>query len=200
MYCTRCHAQVNPTARISGGIIRVDYGHEGWDGYHVPTSEWAEYALDGTLLRTGQDDFTRPTEPEAMAAAAAEYASRLRQAKTDYPWLGRLPAHPLYVRFGQPPKSGRSKNYVTGRYEAGVSAYRAEIDRADAVIRFAPDAVLPGTLIGYAGRKPAYLLIGEEVGRGSDGEPLLRRVRVVASLKYRPDADGFRPLNGRLRP
>jgi hypothetical protein len=39
--------------------------------------------------------------------------------------------------------------------------------------------------------RPTYLLTGEEVGTGADGEPLLRNVSTLASLSSPNGIDGF---------
>lgn len=92
--------------------------------------------------------------------------------------------HPVYIRFGTLPRGGRSRNHATGALESGVSCYRAR-RRVDG------GYVLTGPGLGFAaiaaaaGMYDAALLItGEECGRGSDGEPLLRRVRTLARLRY----------------
>lgn len=107
----------------------------------------------------------------------------------------------LYVRFGPPPEGGRSRNWRTGALEAGVSAYAAEYDPAVGMVRFADDLDADGQeaavwqILDYMRKGcAAYLLAAEQVvGRGSDGEPLLGGVEVLAELLYSPQQGGFVP-------
>lgn len=84
---------------------------------------------------------------------------------------------PRYVRFGPPPRTGRSRNHQTWKGEAGVSAYRGRMVSPEC-FRIDDSILLHegfGNLIAFAASdKPAYFIKGEEVGVGSDGEPLLR--------------------------
>lgn len=87
-------------------------------------------------------------------------------------WKGE----PVYLRFGL--WSARSKNWFTGEQEKGLSVYRATVK----------DGILtPEDEICYMceGRL-AFPVTGEEVGRGSDGEPLLRNVKLLKlAIDYR---------------
>ncbi len=38
---------------------------------------------------------------------------------------------------------------------------------------------------------PVYLVTGEEAGRGSDGEPLLKNVKILAKLTFGKENDGY---------
>lgn len=100
----------------------------------------------------------------------------------------------LYIRWGTPPRSGRSRNYATGELEGGISVYAAEWNPGTDCIEFAEDGALGGTGLGYvlSGRTDVYLLTGDEIGRGSDGEPLLTDVRVLSRLCYDHEHSGFR--------
>lgn len=93
-----------------------------------------------------------------------------------------------YLRFGDWPDDERSINNVFGHKEDGVSVYDLHRGRP----------VVPGDEIGYGehgndtheelqgriddwrrGRHPAYVVRGNQVGFGHDGEPLLRDVEHV---------------------
>ena len=85
----------------------------------------------------------------------------------------------IFVRFGEIPRTGRSKNYSTGQEEAGVSVYEA-IER-DGRIQIIVPSMTYGvhvTLSAFVGEQ-AHIVEGEVIGYGSDGEPLLRDCRVV---------------------
>lgn len=99
----------------------------------------------------------------------------------------------LYLRWGRLPKCGQSRNYATGELESGISAYTAEWNPATERVEFAEDGTLGGTAFGYvlSGRSDCYLLTGTEIGRGSDGEPLLVDARVIGKLRYDRAQRGF---------
>ncbi len=80
---------------------------------------------------------------------------------------------PLYVRYGL--WGRRSTNYSTGEEEIGVSVYRARIERCAAHIH--PEEEVSNQLKGQG--RIAWLVTGIEVGTGSDGEPLLRQLKLV---------------------
>lgn len=83
-----------------------------------------------------------------------------------------------YVRYGNIPESGKSYNYRDGFYEIGVSVYRAVFfnDRSYTILHTTPFELF-GTF-AYSGR-PLYRVWGEEVGTGSDGEPVLKVIKAI---------------------
>lgn len=78
-----------------------------------------------------------------------------------------------YIRFGDIPESGKSYNYRDNFYEEGVSAYHAIFysDGDYEILAHNPFEMYGMRL--YSNR-PVYRLYGEEIGTGSDGEPILR--------------------------
>ena len=104
----------------------------------------------------------------------------------------------LYIRFGEIPTDEKSKIYQgeveVGR-ENGVSVYPAfETSDGDIVLGLN----LPVTkttlytqqhLLEYDNR-PCYLLSGEYIGKGTDGEPLIKNARIIKEIKpYRMKQD-----------
>jgi GNAT superfamily N-acetyltransferase len=100
-----------------------------------------------------------------------------------------------YLRFGDWPKDERSRNHAEGWHEEGVSTYDLHHGRP----------VVPGDEIGYGehgndthdelqgrirgfrrGGHPAYVIKGEMVGVGHDGEPLLRGIHSVRPWEPEP--------------
>jgi hypothetical protein len=127
----------------------------------------------------------------------------------------KRPAKPLYIRFGAVPRGQHSTNwYLTEAdpyygfkskpkrpvKEIGVSCYYAH--RQDG--GFIPYAVWafgePNTSVGMdwycygqaSEHENALLLEGDEVGKGQDGEPLIRNVKVVAKLTWHPKSETYR--------
>ena len=104
---------------------------------------------------------------------------------TDAPW------QEAYIRFGRLPKNGKSKNYATGEYEAGVSCYSAEWDIIDGCYRRGAEG-LDGAAITYLIKgADIYLVTGREIGKGSDGEPIIEDAKIVATLRFDSAKDGY---------
>lgn len=97
---------------------------------------------------------------------------------------------PLYIRFGKIPQDGFSRIHSYGEEvgkEVGVSCYRCLIDENDVIHICLP---LPFTesrwnvlqgFIHYDDR-PAFLITGDFIGYGSEGEPLLKNVMIAKPL------------------
>lgn len=144
---------------------------------------WADFDAQGNLIATGTDQFCRPTDAELAAWQAEAKIVATNVAKVDL-------SRPLYIRWGALPKGGKSRNHATGQLERGVSVYAARYNPLLDVYEYA-DTALVGAAITYliAGVK-AYLVTGKEIGTGSDGEPLLREVEILAELQ--PVKEGFK--------
>lgn len=87
-----------------------------------------------------------------------------------------------YIRFGLPPKSGKSLNYATGEPEGGVSAYNASFDPITGTWLCDGSALMGAVIVGNITKQDVYLILGDEVGVGSDGEPVLSNVQIVSKL------------------
>jgi hypothetical protein len=81
-----------------------------------------------------------------------------------------------FLRFGDLPKNGKSKNFANGNFEAGVSAFNAEFSGNN--YRPILTDVLEITYLNVVSR-PAYRVWGKVVGTGADGEPLLKVTKFV---------------------
>lgn len=104
----------------------------------------------------------------------------------------------LYIRFGDIPTNGKSKVYngeIEIGIEEGISVYPAFEDKEGNIIL---GLNLPITktslhtqqhLLEYDNR-PCYLVTGDYVGKGTDGEPLIKNVRIIKEIKpYRIKQD-----------
>lgn len=101
-----------------------------------------------------------------------------------------------YIRFGKIPPTERSRIHSGGDVigeEIGVSCYDAAyIDGEWRIVYPNPCKectvdTLHGFILGCCGvnkfeDNDAYLITGDKVGYGSDGEPLIRNVRVIANI------------------
>jgi hypothetical protein len=93
-----------------------------------------------------------------------------------------IPSYTAYLRFKDIPKSGKSRDYASGETLAGVSVYELDWDFS------AGEWVLGGgaspfqyILNRQRGDVPAYIVTGERVGTGPDGEPLLANTKIIGS-------------------
>jgi len=144
---------------------------------------WAEYNESGVRVAQGTHRLCAPTAEELARwdATIGEIIARAERAD--------LPSA-LYLRWGNLPRGGRSKNHATGELEAGVSVYGARYNPVTDLIEYAEDGTGCHAALTYLlSGAPCYLVTGTEVGRGSDGEPVLRDVRILATLK--PCEAGF---------
>lgn len=97
------------------------------------------------------------------------------------------PSQKRYIRFGEIPPDGKSKirnhtdNTIIGE-ELGVSVFEF-IEGRGIVVPNTPQARDDFLKLTNSWWKPQYIVIGEEIGVGSDGEPLLRDVKIVKVLK-----------------
>lgn len=73
-----------------------------------------------------------------------------------------------FLRFGLPPKNGKSWNYRDNIPEIGVSCYR--LISGKAILSLSE----VGTIAGGISDRPIYFISGEEIGSGSDGEPIVK--------------------------
>lgn len=89
-------------------------------------------------------------------------------------WPRKAPEH-VFIRFGRWSSDDcRSRNWATGEKEKGLSVYLAKF--VDGVV--IPDEEDLDICIRVVGRL-CFPVTGRIVGTGSDGEPLLRGVRVL---------------------
>lgn len=106
------------------------------------------------------------------------------------------PDDEFYIRFGDVPEGERSTNHTDGSEESGVSVYGATVEGV------LPDVDVPGMFLPYGhklqqilflARRDTYLVTGDEVGRGEDGEPVLKNVEVLCELELSSECNGFIP-------
>ena len=83
----------------------------------------------------------------------------------------------MYIRFCKVPQDEKSCNFMRNRKEDGVSVFRAD----DNGIPILENAEQAKSLWARLHRRH-YLVTGDVVGIGQDGEPLLKNVKVVRRL------------------
>jgi hypothetical protein len=170
--------------------------------YHA-TSPWGLYTIDGSGYGRNRWTVTYPGGDYGMVDALAEAKAWAQQDADDR--AQRKPSHAakkkkltsppkrreeLFVRFGTWHPSERSRNYARGGSEDGVSVYdvmwRPKDGRWD--VRMPSESDNPWgpedtfwTLIkkAEAGEDPIFVVRGDVVGVGHDGEPLIQHIAVV---------------------
>ena len=88
----------------------------------------------------------------------------------------------VFIRFGDLPPEGKSRNHATGEYEAGVSVYRGKLYPDGSWV--VDISINQGAWCLFSSR-PVYLVTGHEVGIGSDGEPVLADCKIIRRLARR---------------
>jgi len=143
----------------------------------------------GNAFTVSYDEITERLESGRYEPVDVEYHRSL-----DLSDLNISEEDDVYVRFGDIPEDERSTNHVDGSKEKGVSAYSAKIlgthDDRDAPAEFVPRGNKLQQIL-LLRKRDTYLITGEEVGRGEDGEPVLSDVEVITELKH--DGEGFVP-------
>lgn len=84
------------------------------------------------------------------------------------------PIEKTYLRLGLLPENGKSVNHLTGKIENGVSVF--ELVDGKPVI---DNLQLIDSLSGRH-ELPAFIVTGDRVGIGHDGEPILKNVQYVS--------------------
>ena len=95
----------------------------------------------------------------------------------------------MYLRFGQIPENEHSGIYKGDRgkigEEIGVSCYRGIVigNKVYIIMPHVASTTYYWLIDEYnRGKIPLYIIEGEEVGIGSDDEPLLRNVKIVQEI------------------
>jgi hypothetical protein len=158
------------------GALPTESDSPGTNGQRIG---WARFSMRAELLQQGRDIFTRPV-PAALEQATkeAERLAALWAVKWD------LLAKPVFVRFGELPAGGRSRNYITGELEAGASCIGLLRNPLTAELMPRLTPAISMYLLFNAGDRPCYQVEGELIGCGSDGEPILGNARIVGPFEW----------------
>lgn len=92
-----------------------------------------------------------------------------------------------YIRIGEPPITGKSRK-LSGGYEEGISVYDA-VRMTDGwhIIMPLPSTKGQGMTYEYLiqSNRKIYLVVGDEIGVGSDGEPIIKNMKKIKDVtKY----------------
>lgn len=92
-------------------------------------------------------------------------------------------ATPVFLRYGDLPKDGKSTNFAEGSKEAGVSVFRGLfLEKTGEAIPLSSSNQEKSSAIALRSR-PLYVVEGDEVGVGADGEPVLDNARIVRKVE-----------------
>lgn len=189
------HGRTNPAGpdytdelRIKKRWGRAD--HDRWDH-----DSWliAPVCENG---RTASDSFAVTFDDinDRLATGRYEIVDCEAKRSLDLDALPVTPDDDVYIRFGDIPDNEHSTNHIDNTREQGVSVYAASLESVP------PDTDAPGRFVPHGPKllqvilllnRHAYLVTGDEVGRGTDGEPLLKNIDVICDLEY--TGDGFIP-------
>ena len=102
----------------------------------------------------------------------AKEAKEAAEAEAHQAFLNSNPT--VFIRFGALPEGGVSKNHQAGICEAGVSCYEArQLQDGSFYLLMSESSLRSMVVHGFLGSRPAYILRGKVIGKGSDGEPCL---------------------------
>lgn len=91
----------------------------------------------------------------------------------------------IYIRAGDLPKSGKSKNFSTEKLEKGISVYEAVVYKGDIIPILPRYDKINLVDIDILFDRPIYIVKGEKVGTGSIGEPVLKNVKLLEKIKIK---------------
>lgn len=153
------------------------------------------------LVSPDAKDYQKPGRywrylPSALRQAKAVVKQEVQLLREASKWVDTV----YFVRFGKPPRDGISRGRIRGLdiIEKGVSVYAAEFNpktRRWSLEVPENDTGWPTLDAHLGGHRRVWLLQGEIVGEGADGEPVLKDVHVVQEL-HRCDLE----VNGMFDP
>jgi len=87
-------------------------------------------------------------------------------------------AKDVYIRFGNIPEGGRSKDWSSGNWEKGVSVFKGKILPSGELLVLPSTNQQLGSLVTMNDR-PMFVIKGKEIGTGADGEPVLSQAKAI---------------------
>lgn len=115
-------------------------------------------------------------------------------------------AKEAYIRYGGLPRDRRSFNSREGVYEEGVSVYRAAVYAGEATTKKGDTLIVDhytldlegvdfaSTMFITSSERAAYLVEGDEIGTGADGEPILVNVKIIKCVAAADDYGFVDPI------
>ena len=135
-------------------------------------------------------------DPKKAARRALMIAGKKARNELLRDTPGYNPKLETFLRFGDVPEGGRSKNWITGGREKGVSGYalnhkgaiiRPSGDTGEAGIRVIESLGKGETVMGEKKTPlPRKLVQGRRVGKGEDEEPVIQDITEVPATWHQP--------------
>jgi hypothetical protein len=88
----------------------------------------------------------------------------------------------VFVRYGDLPEGGKSKDFASGNYEKGVSVFRGKILPDGSLLPMPKTNQELGSLLTM-NKRPMYVVTGDVVGVGADGEPVLANAKKIKPIE-----------------
>ena len=167
--------------------------------------DWVnELEKENAELKSKIKHLTKHLEPQEMTALFEQVEEEVKQEQR----IKKLELlinkmNKLYIRFGEIPKNEKSKigngiiedGYKCIGCEEGVSVWNA-IKLSDGYHLVAPlhakfcthgdftRSAFPDDWCGCDEDTKIFVVIGDEVGKGTDNEPLLKNIKIIEELPY----------------
>ena len=122
-----------------------------------------------------------PTVPRGKTEFEMDIFQWLEDERHEMKWPRKSPAK-VYVRFGLFSKGLRSFNHSTRKKERGLSVYNAQMEEDETASLIVDDPTLKLTPLKCGAQlrgRLVWIVTGSEVDKGSDGEPLLVKIRIL---------------------
>jgi len=189
-------AMHQPSYKATISVYGADYGQPG-KGYfalrgandEMPEKKWpyesknvaniiAEMEQEGWDVSVSEDGYGQPVL--SVEHRTTRELAKKEEAALNAKWKD---AKDVYVRYGKLPPGGKSKNYRDNIMEEGVSVFHGKLlpDGSTAIIPRHPQEI--GTYSTLQ-NEPIYIIEGDEIGNGSDGEPLLTNAKQYKPKEY----------------
>lgn len=170
--------------KLSDSFYNNKMGKKG--GFRVNSetdSAWAMFDINGKLITAGEGS-------SSPGDRMVEWEMAVKKAMLSP--LNQLPNN-IFIRFGDIPKGSISKNWSSGAKEKGISVYGVKKDLNTDTVWFDGRGEVGAALMSLAQGRKIYLVSGDVVGRGTDGEPVIKNAKMISQLDFHPDekVDGF---------
>lgn len=147
--------------------------------YAWDTEAEARQALQKSGYEIPEEPFTYSGDYKVTHLRTKQALEELQSLERDY-WNE---SSPCYVRYGDLPPDGKSKNYADGTQERGVSVLKGRCLPTGEAKPLIETNQQYGSYLTSLMDRPLYIVSGEEAGMGSDGEPILINAKKVRKAK-----------------
>lgn len=169
------------------GTVRMQQQGDGKVMYFrggAKDSRWAAFDPNtGELAFKGREDFDpSPEQLQNWQDAARKFSSNKPPVEGQ-----------VFLRYGDAPKGGRSTNFLTGNKEPGTSVYDVEWNPFTKVFDLKNADHVGTAMFHIMNGVPPTIVQGDVVGKGSDGEPVIKGMKKVLGLTFDKERGGYVP-------